>query len=343
MRRRRARRILFSLVPLLVVLGSAELGLRAAGWPPRPGHFDHNEPYWVLDPDQTDREVPHPEEDRSFRLSTDARGLRPPWHPGPKAAGAWRVLAMGCSTTLGWGVDDAESYPARLEARARAAGFDDVEVLNGGQPGYTTMQGLWLWDTLLHDSQPDVVLLGFVVQDARRAAYTDRSQAILQQDKRFLKDHVLWKSRIYLGLRALIGSVQLRAKERPQPHDPAAGRAQPDDTHGVFRVPPSEYAANLTALVARARSLGARPVLFGYPLEQAGYTAEHRATLAEVAAAREVPLFDPQAAMTAAAAQEALYFEHDRGHANAEGNDLIATWMLDFLEGQGLLGPAREP
>lgn len=324
-----AQRLVFSLIPLVVVLGSAELGLRAANWPPKPAHFDHNEPFWTVDPDLDHKVFPHPEEGRSFTVSTDAHGLRVPLHAGPKVG--VRVMAMGCSTTFGWGVDDAESYPARLEALAAEAGRPSVEVINAGQPGYTSFQGLWLWDTLLAAYQPDVVLLGFVVQDARKSAYTDRSQAILSDDDRYLKDHLLWKSRVYLGLRALVGSVQIRAKERPN------GGA-PDDAHGVYRVPPDEYRANLTALVGRARAVGASPVLFGYPLEQAGYTEEHRAVLRALAADLDVPLLDLSEPMATAAATEALYFPSDRGHANAAGNDRIAHWVLDFLLANKLLG-----
>ena len=322
---------MFALVPLAVVFGAAEAGLRAAGWPPRPSGFEHNQVFWTLDPELKDKAFSHAEAGRTFQVSTDVSGLRPPFHDGPKAPGAWRVLALGCSTTLGWGVDDAETYPARLEARGRAAGYDAVEVINGGQMGYTTFQGRLWWPTVAA-YQPDVVLLGYVVQDARKAAYTDRSQAILQDDARFLKDHVLWRSRAYLGLRALLGAVQIRAKERPQTD------GAPDDDSGVYRVPVDEYEDNLAALVAEARGVGAAPVLFGYPLEHEGYTTAHRSALARVAERTGAPLFDPQPQMSQEASRRTLYFPEDRGHANADGNDLIAVWVLAFLEQERLLG-----
>lgn len=334
MRTRWPRKLIFSLLPLVVVLGSAELGLRAAGWPPPTGHFDHNSPYWVLDPDQRQAVIPHPEEQSTFLLSTDSHGLRAPLHDEPKAIGSTRIMALGCSTTLGWGVNDDQSYPARLEALGHAEGLS-LEVVNGGQPGYTTFQGLWLWDTVLSSYNPDIVLIGYVVQDARRSAYTDRSQAVLSQDHRFLKDHLLWQSRVYLGLRALLGAVQVRAKERP------TGSA-PDDTSGVYRVPPAEYRDNLRALIARIRAIGARPVLLGYPLEVEGYTTTHRAVLAELSRSEDLPYLDLQPMMTAAAAERTLYFPQDRGHANAEGNDLIASTTLGWLERAGLLAnPAQ--
>lgn len=322
------KRLLFSLVPLVVVLGGLEAGLRAAGWPTVDSSaFAHNQAFWTADPGLEDKPMPHRESGGSFRVSTDEFGLRVPRHPVEKPAGVRRIMPLGCSTTFGWGVEDAESYPARLESRLKAKGYEGFEVINGGQPGYTSFQGIWLWDKVLHRFQPDIVIIGYIVQDARKAAYSDKSQAILQGDARFLKTNILYQSKVYLGLRAAVGAVQIRAKERGQ-----------GDEGGVHRVPPEDYVANLRALVARARAVGAEPVLFGYPLEREGYTAEHRRILKAAAAELGVKHFDPQPQMDEASRHQTLYFETDRGHANARGNDLIARWVMEFLEAQGLLG-----
>ena len=73
-------------------------------------------------------------------------------------------MTLGCSTTFGWGVDDDASYPALLDGLITD---EQTQVINGGQPGYTSFQGRWLWDKTLKDYAPDVVLIGYVVQDAR--------------------------------------------------------------------------------------------------------------------------------------------------------------------------------
>jgi lysophospholipase L1-like esterase len=321
------KRLLFSLVPLVVVLGGAEAGLRAADWPTVDSSgFAHNQVYWTADPGQEDVAVPHRETQGSFRVSTDPHGLRVPRHPVEKPAGAQRVMTLGCSTTFGWGVDDAESYPARLESRLKGKGYETWQVINGGQPGYTSFQGLWLWDGVLSRFEPDIVLIGYVVQDARKAAYSDKSQAILQGDARFMKTALLYRSKLYLGLRAGVGAVQIRAKERGE-----------GDEGGVHRVPPEDYVDNLRALVARAKAVGAEPVLFGYPLEREGYTGDHRRILKAAADELGVRHFDPQTQMEEATRHQTLYFETDRGHANARGNDLIARWVMEFLEEQGML------
>ena len=325
---RTVKRLLFSLVPLAVLLGGAEAGLRAAGWPTvDSAALTHNEIFWTADPKLESSPLPHKETGGSFLVSTDDNGLRVPRHPVGKTAGMHRVMTLGCSTTFGWGVDDAESYPARLESRMRAAGHADWEVINGGQPGYSSFQGLMLWDKVLASYGPDVVLVGYVVQDARKAAYSDKSQAILQGDAAFLKHHLLYRSKLYLGLRGLLGAVQVRAKERPN-----------GDEGGVFRVPPEDYVENLRALVERIQDVGAEPILFGYPLERGGYTQEHRRIMEAAGERLGVRHFDPQPQMEEASRRQTLYFETDRGHANARGNDLIAKWVLEYLEQEGLLG-----
>ena len=76
-------------------------------------------------------------------------------------------MTLGCSTTFGWGVADSETYPARLQHYLTQTGYGNVEVrmLVGWLYFF---QGDWLWDSLLDDYKPDVVLIGYIVQDAEK-------------------------------------------------------------------------------------------------------------------------------------------------------------------------------
>ena len=74
-----------------------------------------------------------------------------------------RIMTLGCSTTSD-GVADAETYPERLQHYLTEAGYSNVEVVNGGQPGYTSFQGTWLWDSILKHYEPDVVLIGYIAK-----------------------------------------------------------------------------------------------------------------------------------------------------------------------------------
>ena len=197
-----ARKIGFSLVPMVVIGAAAELGLRQSGWPQVTETFEHNSPFWVTDASLKQKAFPHKEEKKVFRVSSNADGLRSSTALRENEADTFRIMTLGCSTTFGWGVEDEQSYPAQLQSLIDASSESTAEVINAGQPGYTSFQGRWLWEESLKAYEPDVVLIGYVVQDARKAAYSDKSQAILQNDNRFMKDHVLYKSRVYLALRS---------------------------------------------------------------------------------------------------------------------------------------------
>ncbi len=327
------RNLAFSLIMLVLVFGGIEAALTAMDWPekdPDP-NFAHKDVYWVQDSHQDEVAVAHRETGGLFTVTTDESGLRAPIHPKTKPGDVTRIMTMGCSTTFGWGVDDSESYPARLEAMLKEEGHRKAEVINAGQPGYTSFQGRWLWETVARDYQPDVVLLGFIVQDARKAQYSDLSQALQQGSSEFLKHNLLYKWRLYLLLKSMKDDDVIRTKERDE-----------DGDEGVYRVSGQQYLDNLRALRADIEGTGATVVHFGYPLERVGYTKDHRNWLRIEAEQSGLLHFDPSAEIEALTRRQELYFPTDKGHANAAGNDAIARSVLRFLEGSGLLPPKGE-
>ena len=82
------------------------------------------------------------------------------------AAAATRILVYGDSLAAGHGLPEAEAFPARLQARLRAAGIDAV-VINGGVSGDTTADGLARLDWMMAD-HPAIVLLELGANDALR-------------------------------------------------------------------------------------------------------------------------------------------------------------------------------
>lgn len=316
-----AKRLGFSLIVLLLFFGGAEAVLRIAGLPAQDERpvFEHNSVYWQVEETLAQEPMTHKELGVSFPVSTDDHGFRPPHH---STDGAFRIAAMGCSTTFGWGVADSETYPAQLQAILSERGHD-VQVINAGQPGYTSFQGLWLWDQELAEMDIDLVLAGFVVQDAREVAYSDKSQAVMQGEADFLKNNVLYKWRLYQVLQTSLGAVQTRAKE-----------------HGnTRRVPGPEYLENLRALREKVQAGGGEIAHFGYPLEVAGYTEEHRRLLRLEAQDKGIPHFDPSDTIAQRVRSgERLYFApQDPGHANAAGNRAIAELVADWLIQEGLV------
>jgi acyl-CoA thioesterase-1 len=76
------------------------------------------------------------------------------------------ILAFGDSLTAGFGVPLEETYPALLQARLRAEGYD-YRVVNAGVSGDTTAGGLRRLDWALR-LNPEIVILELGVNDALR-------------------------------------------------------------------------------------------------------------------------------------------------------------------------------
>jgi acyl-CoA thioesterase I len=77
-----------------------------------------------------------------------------------------RILAFGDSLTAGFGLDDDEAFPVRLQARLATDGTI-VKIINGGVSGETTTGGLSRieWALSFH---PDAVLVELGANDALR-------------------------------------------------------------------------------------------------------------------------------------------------------------------------------
>jgi hypothetical protein len=99
---------------------------------------------------------------RDVRVSS--LGLRGPEIAPRPPSGSRRVLVLGDSVAFGWGLDEAESFPAQLEGQLRARGVA-AEVLNAGVPGYSTASEAALHRELAPELAPDAVVLAVSLND----------------------------------------------------------------------------------------------------------------------------------------------------------------------------------
>lgn len=101
----------------------------------------------------------------SEKYTVNAAGFRGPACAVQKPDSLFRIAVIGDSHTFGLGVyDENLIYPARL--RARLADSFAVEVCNFGVPGYNTWQEFAQLRQVVMPYQPDLVVLGFVFNDA---------------------------------------------------------------------------------------------------------------------------------------------------------------------------------
>mgnify|MGYP003851216329 CR=1 FL=1 len=88
----------------------------------------------------------------------------------PAAADPLTILALGDSLTAGYGLEQEDAFPVKLEAALRARGHD-VTVINGGVSGDTSAGGLTRLDWALAAApggMPDAMILELGANDGLR-------------------------------------------------------------------------------------------------------------------------------------------------------------------------------
>jgi len=245
----------------------------------------------------------------TWEVELNSAGFRDDERPAAKAPSTFRVLCLGDSWTFGANVNRQQTYPYRLGVRLREAYPDaQIEVWNLGVMGYSSYQGLELLRRRAHELHPDLVVIGYAMNDGRVPGWRDRDMSSYRVSQ--------WLSR--LELFKLLHYFTLLTKYRPTSlserlHAKAAQPAAAADYMTMqewTRVAPTDYEANITAMIELARSRGAGVILVYNELWQDG---PYRDVLARVARARTVPLVDSSALVAAARAQAEAALEGELG------------------------------
>jgi hypothetical protein len=328
----RAVLLLCSLVIGLVVI---ELGLRRF----LPLHFAARAASrYDLDPELIYRMRPHTNVTwRSGEFvetsHTNALGLRGA-EVEPKRPGEVRILALGDSFTYGHGVQDAESYPAVLEALLRARGHD-ISVLNAGVPGYNTDQSYTYFTRVGIGLEPDVVLLGVHCSDI-----SDNYESPLYDvaDGRLVARGAR-ATRLYR-----FGTVLRSMPNRVQQSRMFALTLSAFEAYHPKSTPPA--VADLAAwsrdkirlevedIVARGRASGMVAAVVLMPCKNG---VEPYGDLVSRLSGSGAALLDATTAMRREEADVPSLFFHTDPHLTAAGNHVLAAVVTSFLERQGLL------
>lgn len=95
----------------------------------------------------------------------NADGFRDRTYPRAKAEGVTRIVVLGDSVTYGLGVAADQAYPKVVERSLHELSTRRWEVLNFGIPGYATPQELIYYRQAAQWFQPDVILIGYCMND----------------------------------------------------------------------------------------------------------------------------------------------------------------------------------
>ena len=206
-----------------------------------------------------------------WRIALNNEGFRSAPFAPAKRPGVLRIACIGDSWTFGMNVDQDKSYPGRVEALLKQQNPSmEVEVMNFGILGYTSFQGLQLLKTRVLDLHPDVVVIGFGMNDSDVAGYRDRDVE--------KPGEVSWRDRVKAITAqseslALLKYVALALRFHPKnpgeflKADAKADQGKSNDVvnydeiEAWTRVSPRDYNSNLREMITLSRGQGARVVL----------------------------------------------------------------------------------
>jgi lysophospholipase L1-like esterase len=234
-----------------------------------------------------------------WRITLNDDGFRSAPIAPVKRPGVVRVACIGDSWTFGMNVNQDQTYPARLEALLRQqAPAQDVEVVNFGVLGYSSFQGLELLRRRVLDLRPDVLVIGFGMNDSDVGGYRDKDVV--------KPGEVHWRDRVkavtgHSESLALMKYFALLLRFHPQPisdflaADAKADAGRNNDTVNYdemepwTRVSPRDYDRNLREMVRLARDRGARAILLDNELWP---ESPYRPVLRAISRDEQVPLVD---------------------------------------------------
>ncbi len=197
------------------------------------------------------------------RLHFDSRGYRGAEVAMPKPEGRYRILCVGGSTTFDLlAPDDASAWPARL---GRLLAADDVDTVNAGFPGWTTVENLISLELRDVDVKPNLVVVFAGINDLQPDSHRPfaRDYSVGHGE---LLPRVLGLKPIHLPIAAHSVFIEwLRTKIwGPQAASRAYAPVWRPDTPRMTRIPKAAgdvFRRNLRSIIAVANANGARVLL----------------------------------------------------------------------------------
>lgn len=103
---------------------------------------------------------------KDVEVKTNSMGLRAEEFKKEKPRNTLRIICLGASPTFGWGVNQEQAYPQGLETILKERYQNkNIEVINAGNIGYSSNQGLKLFKRDILRLSPDLITISYVIND----------------------------------------------------------------------------------------------------------------------------------------------------------------------------------
>lgn len=347
------RKLFFAIVPLLVLFVLTELLMRITGiadsvvmplsLPDQRSqvHRADEHLFWAM---RSDIEVLF----QGVMLRTNSQGLR---HGEIKAKrhNEFRILSLGESTTFGAGVENDQTYAARLQVHLNQRDpLKRFNVINAGVSGYTSFQSLVYLKRHGIALMPDMVLFYHELNDYLPTTVTNVRQTVIGESltdkQRYQAKHWRWHRKLlglcatYRGIHFLAARVRISLFKRAAVRRDAgtAGKITGTGqawTDGPSRVSPAERLEILQELLELSKTERFQLVVI-HPSYSG--TIRHDCELTQFCDRQDVPMYESYDDLHPAGRPSGGLF-WDAAHPKAEGHDLLASALAKFLTTRGLV------
>lgn len=198
-------------------------------------------------------------------VQTNRLGLRDERVKTGRTKPVLRIVTLGASPTFGWGVEQNDTYAQVLERILRdALNTDQVEVINAGQIGYSSYQGLKFFKEVILPLKPNMITVSYVINDVDKYRFFRNHSAPDSQLKPksgllVAVENALEHSRFFRLYRKFMNGTKSASQQ-------FFGERGSGKYREARRVSLEEYGANITALVDLAQEHGIDVVLVKMPV-----------------------------------------------------------------------------
>lgn len=245
-------------------------------------------------------------------------------YPLKKPEKTVRILALGTSSTYGYGSDTNYPHLAGDELNEGRGGRSKVEVLNAGWPGSDGVRILQLFKNALIQFDPDIVTLSLSYNDSNNTTQFDLLQYFAEitapeYERGYL---TMFRERIRFA-------IQRRWQQILTSRHAAGDKDLLDSWDESLVTPPDRFSAMLRAFADLCEARSIRLVLIKEPmLGDRLFRDEYRAAMDTVGEERGLTVLHPEPALMAEGG--ASLFQ-DPVHLYGEGHQVMARFLVPHL------------
>lgn len=261
------------------------------------------------------------------RVEINENGFRGPSIDKPRPNEVFRIFCVGDSFTFGMGVEEDESWPSQLSKRLAAPpGYNQIEVINGGVPGYNLGQYCRQIELSLLEFEPNMIVIGLVENDLEPSFFVEdgylcvprKKTTVVFPGKRWFQTHSYFYQALNMRYQAWMASWLMKRN--------------PDEARSILfgDSDPAAYdeAANQLSKVRQ------RALQFNVDIVAVMFALSKESPLPQIVEQAQIPTLSIDLNGPGQRLQD--------GHPNAAGHAHFADQIAEFVKASQVYNPGQQ-